>query len=92
MVAISEMVDQSFVHNLINDEIDAANTRVVITLGHNLKLKVIAEGVETEAQLAQLRHDGCDEVQGYLYGEPVPADEFADLFRERALNMVASTQ
>ena len=48
--------------------------------------------VETEAQLAHLRHDGCDEVQGYLYGEPVPADEFADLFRERALNMVASTQ
>ena len=54
-------------------------------------MKVIAEGVETEAQLAQLRHDGCDEVQGYLYGEPVPADEFADLFRGRALPIAASS-
>jgi EAL domain-containing protein (putative c-di-GMP-specific phosphodiesterase class I) len=68
-----------------------ADNTSVITLGHSLKLKVIAEGVETQAQLVQLRHDGCDEVQGYLYGEPVPADELADLFRERALNMVAST-
>ena len=83
-------VDQSFIHNLVNDENDAAITRAVITLGHSLKLKVIAEGVETEAQLAQLRHAGCDEVQGYLYGEPVPADVFADLFRDHALNMVAT--
>jgi diguanylate cyclase (GGDEF)-like protein len=84
-------VDQSFVHNLIIDENDAAITRAVITLGHSLKLKVIAEGVETQDQLAQLRHDGCDEVQGYLYGEPVPADEFTDLFRGRTLNMTAGT-
>lgn len=84
-------VDQSFVRNLVSDENDAAITRAVITLGHSLKLKVIAEGVVTEAQLAQLRHDGCDEVQGYLYGEPVPADEFADLFRGRALPIAASS-
>jgi diguanylate cyclase (GGDEF)-like protein len=83
-------VDQSFVRNLVNDESDAAITRAVITLGHSLKLKVIAEGVETQAQLAQLRLDGCDEVQGYLYGEPVPADEFADLFRGRAPTIVVS--
>ena len=83
-------VDQSFVRNLVNDENDAAITRAVITLGHSLKLKVIAEGVETEAQLAQLRHDGCDEVQGYLYGEPVPANEFADLFCGRVPTIVAS--
>jgi diguanylate cyclase (GGDEF)-like protein len=83
-------VDQSFIHNLVNDESDAAITRAVITLGHSLKLKVIAEGVETEAQLAQLRDAGCDEVQGYLYGEPVPANVFAELFRDRALNMVAT--
>ena len=83
-------VDQSFVRNLVNDENDAAITRAVINLGHSLKLKVIAEGVETGAQLAQLRHNGCDEVQGYLYGEPVPAGEFANLFRDRALNIAAS--
>jgi len=84
-------VDQSFVQNLVNDENDAAITRAVITLGHSLKLKVIAEGVETETQLAQLRHDGCDEVQGYLYGEPAPADEFADLFHSRTLNIAANS-
>jgi EAL domain-containing protein (putative c-di-GMP-specific phosphodiesterase class I) len=84
-------VDQSFVQNLVNDENDAAITRAVITLGHSLKLKVIAEGVETEAQLAQLRHDGCDEVQGYLYGEPAPADDFADLFHSRTLNIAANS-
>jgi diguanylate cyclase (GGDEF)-like protein len=84
-------IDQSFVHNLVSDEDDAAITRAVITLGHSLKLKVIAEGVETEAQLAQLRRDGCDAVQGYLYGEPVPADEFAHLFRGRVLNIAANS-
>jgi predicted signal transduction protein with EAL and GGDEF domain len=77
--------------HLVSDENDAAITRAVITLGHSLKLKVIAEGIVTEVQLAQLRHDGCEEEQGYLYGEPVPADKIADLFRGRTLHVAASS-
>jgi EAL domain-containing protein (putative c-di-GMP-specific phosphodiesterase class I) len=53
------------------------------TLGHALHLKVIAEGVETDAQLHFLKRHGCDQVQGFLYGEPVPPMQFAQLL-ERA--------
>jgi diguanylate cyclase (GGDEF)-like protein len=73
-------VDQSFVLGLPEDENDAAITRAVIALGRSLKLKVIAEGVETRAQLAALRDQGCDEYQGYFFSPPLPAREFAELF------------
>jgi diguanylate cyclase (GGDEF)-like protein len=74
-------VDQSFVRDLAEDEDSAAIVRAVIQLGHTLQLTVIAEGVENDAQLAFLRNYGCDEVQGYLFSRPVPADEFAKLFK-----------
>jgi EAL domain-containing protein (putative c-di-GMP-specific phosphodiesterase class I) len=72
-------IDQSFVRDLAEDSDSAAIVRAIIQLGHTLQLSVIAEGVETEAQLAFLRSNGCDEAQGYLYSRPVPAVEFVRL-------------
>jgi diguanylate cyclase (GGDEF)-like protein/PAS domain S-box-containing protein len=69
-------IDQSFVRGLTTDADDAAIVKAVIQLGHNLRLTVIAEGVEADEQLAVLRDLGCDEAQGYLFCRPVPPDEF----------------
>lgn len=76
-------VDRSFVQDIATDVDDATIVRTIIALGHNLGLKVVAEGVETEQQLAFLRENGCDELQGYLFGEPVCAEEFAKMLRAR---------
>ncbi len=68
-------IDRSFVDGLPDDGNDRAITTAVISMAHNLNLKVIAEGVETERQLGFLRDSGCDEVQGYFFSKPVaPAD------------------
>lgn len=69
-------IDQSFVRDIETDESDAAIVRSIISLGHRLELKVIAEGVETLEQLDFLRIRGCDEVQGYFYSRPLVADDF----------------
>lgn len=74
-------VDQSFVRNLSTHINDAAIARAVILLGQSLKLKVIAEGVETEAQLAWLKDAGCEEMQGYLFSRPVSAQDIDTLLR-----------
>ncbi len=68
-------IDQSFVRDLISDPDDRAIAAAVIQMGHSLGLRVNAEGVESEEQLAQLRAMGVDEVQGYLVGRPQPAEE-----------------
>ncbi|RFC33452.1 MAG: PAS domain S-box-containing protein/diguanylate cyclase (GGDEF) domain-containing protein [Candidatus Nitrotoga sp. SPKER] len=70
-------VDQSFVRDAATDENDAAIVRSIISLGHQFKLQVIAEGVETLEQLDFLRARGCDEIQGYYYSRPLPAEKFA---------------
>ncbi len=72
-------IDQSFVRNLTSDPNDAAIVRAILTLGHSLNLQVVAEGVETAEQLARLRDEGCDEVQGYYFGRPMPARDFIAL-------------
>jgi diguanylate cyclase (GGDEF)-like protein/PAS domain S-box-containing protein len=69
-------IDKSFVDDLPADAISAAIIRAIISLGRGLGFTLVAEGVETAAQLAYLRSVGCDLVQGYLLSRPVPADEF----------------
>ena len=76
-------IDQSFVQGM--SVADASIVAAIIALGHSLGLKVVAEGVETPAQLACLVARGCDEVQGYLISQPVPAADFERLLREQSL-------
>jgi diguanylate cyclase (GGDEF)-like protein/PAS domain S-box-containing protein len=71
-------VDRSFVSGLPGDGDDAAITRAVIAMAGTLGMRVVAEGVETNAQLDALRAMGCDEAQGYLLGRPMPADKLAE--------------
>jgi diguanylate cyclase (GGDEF)-like protein/PAS domain S-box-containing protein len=78
-------IDQSFIRDLRTDPDDAAIVTAIIGLARGLGFRTIAEGVETQAQLDFLRTHQCDEIQGYLYSKPVPADEFALLLaREQA--------
>jgi diguanylate cyclase (GGDEF)-like protein len=72
-------VDRSFVREATTDPDDASLVMAIITLAHNLRLKVIAEGVETEEQLRFLHLLRCDEIQGYLFSKPLPAEEFITL-------------
>ncbi|MET1078593.1 MAG: EAL domain-containing protein [Pseudomonas sp.] len=78
-------IDRSFVDGLPTGEQDAQIARAIIAMAHSLKLSVIAEGVETQAQLDFLRAHGCDEVQGYLLGRPMPARQLAAQFSGAAL-------
>lgn len=72
-------IDRSFIKNIFSDQGDAAIVRAVIGLAHGLDIKVVAEGVEEESQLAFLRDLNCDLVQGYYYYPPLPSDEITQL-------------
>lgn len=74
-------IDRSFIKDIILDPDAAAIVVSIIGLAHRMRLRVVAEGVETEAQLGYLRQNGCEEMQGYLFSQPVAAAEFADLLR-----------
>jgi diguanylate cyclase (GGDEF)-like protein len=76
-------IDRSFIRDISEDPDDRAIASAIIGMGHSLRLKVVAEGVETQPQLAFLRAQGCDEAQGYLLGRPMPAPEFAELLQQR---------
>jgi diguanylate cyclase (GGDEF)-like protein/PAS domain S-box-containing protein len=77
-------IDKSFVSELADNPDDQAIAMAVISLGHKLNLRVIAEGVETEQQCSFLRDNECDEMQGYLFSTPVPATRIRSLLEEQA--------
>jgi EAL domain-containing protein (putative c-di-GMP-specific phosphodiesterase class I) len=72
-------IDKSFIDDILRDESSNAVAKAIISLGQNLHLRVIAEGVETEAQAAFLRENHCDEMQGYFFSKPIPAAGIATL-------------
>jgi CheY-like chemotaxis protein len=75
-------IDQSFVKGITNDPDCAVIIKTVIAMAHSLRLKVIAEGVETAAQLNYLRLNNCDEMQGYYFSRPIKTTDFGRLLRE----------
>ena len=78
-------IDRAFVQDLATNANDAAIVRAIVSLAHSLNLQVIAEGVETDVQLAAVRTLGCDEYQGYLCSPPVDADQLATMLLTRAV-------
>ena len=75
-------IDRSFITHITSDPHDAAIVRAVVGMAHSLGVSVIAEGVETEGQLGYLRGLGCEEMQGYYFSRPLPAEDFAALLRD----------
>jgi EAL domain-containing protein (putative c-di-GMP-specific phosphodiesterase class I) len=76
-------IDQSFVRQITADPDDSPIVSAIIDMGKNLKQRVIAEGIETQEQLAFLQAHHCEEGQGYLFGRPLPASEFGRLLASR---------
>ncbi|MGF2038307.1 MAG: EAL domain-containing response regulator [Nostoc sp. CmiVER01] len=73
-------IDRYFIHNVANDPQKSAITKALIQMAHNLNLDVVAEGVETEAELAFLRQHNCNSMQGFLFSRPLPAAEFEKFY------------
>ena len=74
-------IDRSFIRDIPDDQDDMEITSAVIAMAHNLKLTVVAEGIETAAQLAFLRRHRCDVGQGYLFDKPIPGEDLIDQLR-----------
>jgi EAL domain-containing protein (putative c-di-GMP-specific phosphodiesterase class I) len=75
-------IDRSFIQDVPGDRADEAITEAIIAMGKSLKIKVVAEGVETMEQLQFLARNGCDEIQGYFFSKPTTAEEFTKLLWE----------
>jgi EAL domain-containing protein (putative c-di-GMP-specific phosphodiesterase class I) len=85
-------IDRSFIADTPADRGDAAITQAIIAMAHSLELKVIAEGVENEAQYQFLLAQGCDQYQGYFFSKPLPAEQMRALLEDaaaRALSVIA---
>lgn len=78
-------IDQSFVRDITTDEDDKAIVKAIILMSHGLNFQTIAEGVETAEQLAFLRECGCDEVQGYYFSKPLPAEQLVEFVSQCAV-------
>jgi diguanylate cyclase (GGDEF)-like protein/PAS domain S-box-containing protein len=79
-------IDKAFINDIPTDEGDVTLVLTIIAMAHNFKLKVIAEGVETQAQMDFLTQKNCDEIQGYFFSRPLPAKEVEQLLRARNLS------
>jgi diguanylate cyclase (GGDEF)-like protein len=76
-------IDQAFITDIVTDIDDAALSKTIISMAHNLGIQVVAEGVETEAQCDFLRRNMCDQIQGYFFAPPMAAPDVAALLREK---------
>jgi diguanylate cyclase (GGDEF)-like protein/PAS domain S-box-containing protein len=85
-------IDQSFVRDIHVNKDDRAIIQTIINLAHNLRLKVIAEGVENVEQLRYLQQHHCDSIQGYYFSRPLPASEFAHLFQTDFKRIISQAQ
>ena len=73
-------IDRSFISDIYTDQNDASIARSIIGLAHNMMLNVVAEGVENKNQADWLRRQGCDQAQGFLYAQPMPAGRLESFF------------
>jgi len=85
-------IDRVFINEIVSRPEDASIVRAIVSLAHSLRLKVVAEGVETPAQLDFLKAVGCDEYQGYHFSKPLPPIEFERVVREKAAQSQPLTQ
>lgn len=76
-------IDRSFIQDITDDSDDVAIIAAIIAMAHRLGLQVIAEGVETQAQLTHLHAEGCDAVQGFLLGQPLSIEEISQRLEQK---------
>ncbi|WP_292428784.1 EAL domain-containing protein [Methylobacter sp.] len=81
-------IDQSFIRHLEREPVNIDIVRAIAALGKSMSLELVAEGVETDSELAMVQSSGCGSVQGYLYSKPLPADQLESWVKERNLNSV----
>jgi len=83
-------IDRSFIGDSVPSGADKEILGAIIKIAHTLEIPVVAEGVETKAQLALLKQMKCDAVQGYMFGRPAPSDKATDMLVENASRMVSN--